>query len=66
MKAGDLVLFRGTWTPMAGGKQGPKTGVVTQIWTSRSQHTRRADILWDNGEIRQVGTHLLGVICESR
>lgn len=65
MKIGDLVIFRGTWSGSAFGDKGPKTGVITQIWTSRSKSVKRADILWDNGELRQVSTHIIGVINES-
>ena len=46
IQIGDLVKFIGTWTINCG----PKTGIVTQTWTSgRSGRLSSVDVIWDNG-----------------
>jgi hypothetical protein len=67
MKAGDLVKFTGTWGPSVIGISPPEVGVIIQLWTNgRTKLLQRIDVLWDNGDIRQVSECLLEVISESR
>ena len=68
MKIGDLVQFKGTWTPSATQNGRRWTGVVTEVWTNgRTRKLQGVDILWDNGEIsKQFGVHNIKVINENR
>ncbi len=66
MKVGDLVLFRGSW----GSREKPierMTGMIMAVWTNgRTRKIQSADVLWDDGTLGNVQTHVLGVLSESR
>ncbi len=62
MKIGDLVKFVGSWSPSISAIN-PKTGVVAQIWfDGRTQRMQSADILWDDGKIRQISVAALKAV----